>query len=252
MRKLDIIFRSCDRVNCFSGRPRDLVPNITKKDVIEKSYRSLIKAISSYRALDNTTEISLVVVDDHSSAETLDMLSYNNVASEIITPNYSGNGASFDECLQYARRNADDLVFFVEDDYIHELSLIREMLYAQPNFTDAFGTQVSLHPCDYPDRYRKLLKGYVPLGRERHWRQITQTTCTFLTHMEVLDRNWDAVSKFKEYGITPGVNEDNTINTMYAGSEYCFSPIPTLSVHFQYFDTLSPLHDWRKLWDSIV
>jgi hypothetical protein len=54
---------------------------------------------------------------------------------------------------------------------------------------------------------------------------------------------------FTRYGIDPGVSEANTINHVYK-SMPCFSPLPSLAVHFQHLDTLSPYFDWRGWWEA--
>ena len=54
---------------------------------------------------------------------------------------------------------------------------------------------------------------------------------------------------FGRYGVDPSVTEANTIDRIYQEVP-CYSPLPSLAVHFQHFDTLSPYFDWQKWWDA--
>lgn len=251
--KLDILFRSCDRVNCFSGGKR--LVEASKQEIILRSLNSLIDSIWSARckSIYKFPEYTITVVDDGSSSETIDrmlsLMDTRGVSGEIVSVDGQGNGDSLKTTYEWAKRNAEDLIFFIEDDYLHKPEMMWEMNQFFYICKHRPGMDhLVLHPCDYPDRYtRALYKSWILLGHSRHWRSIQHTTCTFMLHKSTLLEHWDKYMAFTEYGKKPGVTEDNTINLVYR-TVPCFSPMPTLSVHLQYKSVMSPYIDWKSMW----
>ncbi|MHA2064429.1 MAG: hypothetical protein ACXABY_08625 [Candidatus Thorarchaeota archaeon] len=236
MTSLLVICRTCDKINAFSGRPREFG---TKKEVIRKCITSLGKSIAHART-NATTPVDLIFVDDHSSKETLDLLEYWS-CDDIVSMNATGNGESLTWCYDIAKlhKGQHDLIFFCEDDYLLESTTIDEMVDIYERGKNIFGKSVAVHPVDYPDRYQKLYPSYILLGKNRHWRTIQHTTGTVMVDRDTLLEHWDHFQKFTRYGIEPGVNEDTSINQIY-NTVPCLSPIPSLGHHLQYKSTLSP------------
>ena len=50
-------------------------------------------------------------------------------------------------------KNCEDLVYFVEDDYIHKPDAIEEMIYAYERISTQLGTELIMCPADYPYLY---------------------------------------------------------------------------------------------------
>jgi len=246
-KKLDIILRTCSKVNCFSGRDRDLITD--KKELILGCLRSLV---NSTRNLDWTLiTTKFIIIDDHSDDDTLDQI--NKIVSwkfhhndyKIISIDKTGNGESLKACYEYANEHCDDLIYFVEDDYLHHPNAIPYMV----DFYNQDTYQSVLHPTDYPDRYNRAYPSYIIRGRDCHWRTIKHTTCTFMITKGILVEHWDKYMGFTRYGLDPGVTEDTTINKIYEDIS-CFSPLPSLALHLQYIETLSPFVDWKNWWTN--
>ena len=244
----NIIFRSCDKVNVFSGggRPRSFG---SKFEVISKCFKSLVKSIKHYKGseLKKDNPVKLFICDDHSSEDLLKMIkdtaSEHNVDYQMIPMTETGNGNSLKACYEYAYQNLDGFLFFIEDDYLMVESTIDECLEAYLRFRSKTQNEVVIHPVDYPDRYddrhSPIYPAYILLGKERHWRTITHTTCTFGINKRILVEHWDKYEAMTKYGTDPSINEDTTINLVY--KQYpCFSPIPSLAHHYQFEHTLSP------------
>ena len=51
--------------------------------------------------------------------------------------------------------DAEDLIYFVEDDYIHKKETITEMIFAYEKFNTIFSKDLILLPSDYPYLYTK-------------------------------------------------------------------------------------------------
>ena len=87
------------------------------------------------------------------------------------------------------------------------------------------------------------------LGDKKHWRQIDQTLCTFLTSKEIIEKYWDQITsmcKFENYPF------EKPLHNIY-NKELCIWPIPSLAVHFTNINSiygLSPNVDWKRLWNE--
>ena len=234
---MDIILRTCAPVNVVSGGER--LGGISKRDLIAASAYSLFRSAAE---LEQPPRIT--IVDDHSSPELVGQLIGYGVQlslNPVLVPlEDTGNAASLRRCYELAR-DCEGLVYLVEDDYLHLPSALPEMLDLYQRYHEQTGGMV-VHPCDYPDRYQQPYPSHILLGCHRHWRTVLHTTGTFLLHRDTLRAHWDHYMKFTEYGITPGVCEDNTINQVYREVP-CFSPMPSLALHYQYQQTISPYCD---------
>ena len=244
----NIIFRSCDKVNAFSGGGKTR-PFGTKFEVISKCFKSLVRSIKHYKTSDlgQKNPVNLFICDDHSSEDLLEMIrdtaSKYDVEYRMIPMTETGNGNSLKACYEYAYQNLDGFLFFIEDDYLMVESAIEECFEAYLRFKEITKNDVVIHPADYPDRYDSrygpIEPAFVLLGRDRHWRTIAHTTCTFGISKKILIEHWDKYEGITKYGIDPTINEENTINMVY--KQYlCFSPIPSLAHHYQFEHTLSP------------
>jgi len=244
--KVVVILRTCDRVNAVSGHPRIN----EKSEVIRRCFNSLL---SNIRFKEFKTE--LIIVDDHSSEETVHFLKENapTGAKFVSLTKDTGNGASLAACYQIADSLPDDvLIFFLEDDYLLCPEALSEMVDIHNEVGPSIRQdEVVTHPVDYPDRYSpdKLYSSYIVLGRHRHWRTVGHTTGTLMISSKAFKAFRNAFGMFTQYGTVPGVNEDNTINTIYSKIP-CFSPMPSLGHHYQYESTMSPYLSYEELWDN--
>src|SRR5262245_4908557 len=144
--RLHILFRSCDR----SDQRRYI--NAPKQDIMLASLSSVIAA--SRRALREVPDLTLAlhVLDDHSAAETLvrmgGMLTQSGLHAHVRPVAGTGQAASMRYSNEYARTLSRDLLYFVEDDYLHEEGAIAEMLEAYRLFSKNLGgKEVVISPC---------------------------------------------------------------------------------------------------------
>lgn len=234
---MNIIYRSCDRVQTFSGqRPR---PFGTKAEVILRCFESLLTSIKHYNR-----PCGLTIVDDHSSQETVDSMKallekYEIENTFLIMNETTGNGESLKYCYNYARDNFEGLIFFCEDDYLFVKTMLDECEDIYNRGRAIHGKDVCIYPVDYIDRYRSMYASMILLGKSRHFRTVVHTTGTFFITRTILVDQWENYMRFTLYGIEPNLTEDQSINLVY--STYpCLSPLPTLGHHLQYEETLSP------------
>lgn len=247
--KPHLIFRSCSVVNSVHGTTRP-VP-FDKAALIAGCLESLLISIRAATQAGFPGEFRLTVIDDHSSDECVhairSLLGTAPFRTELVSLQSRGNAASLLACYEHARAEAPDLIYFVEDDYLHASSAIPEMLDAYLTFQKQLNREVVIFPCDHPDRYRDPYPSMILAGRNRPWRSVLQTSGTFLLHRSTLDKYWPTYRRFADYGLDPAIKEDSTINLIYREVP-CFSPLPSLTVHLQDEKSLSPYVDWKSWW----
>ena len=162
--KLDILFRSCDRVDAFTGYPRFL--DVPKSEIILSSLNSLLK--SANKSLEH--QFSITVMDDHSSEYTISKIQeilakYPRIPSQILIIKGSGNGDSLLSSYNYARSSFSDLIYFCEDDYIHAPTAIEEMLDIYSVVTKIIqNPELVVYPSDYIDRYQQMYQSFIFWG----------------------------------------------------------------------------------------
>lgn len=258
---LDVILRSCDRVysvheSSMEVKDRIPGPRVSKLEIILRCVNSLV---TSMNQIENG--LRLVLVDDHSEGieKIQEIANRCNHPKIFISMEKTGNGASMKACNHWARDEGRDNFFFVEDDYLHDVGCIPEMLFELDFFKMKLNHEIALFPYDNIDNYIQAEKNNVPcfmsLGQRRHWRTIINSTGTFLCSRIILERYWYLFERMADYGTDPSVNEDNSRNVIWtgpyknAGGAYLLSPIPTLSLHFHFKEHLSPFVDWRDWWE---
>lgn len=253
--RLDVILRTCDRTN-VSKQPRFI--NVSKSELLLGCTRSLIHSLNLVQG----HNINLIVLDDHSSLETLKklkhLLSQCQFPYELIVLNKYGNHHSALEQFKYCRNSNADLVYSVEDDYLHCPSAISEALYEYENLP--IKKPLCLFLWDQPEDY--LAKHSSPerifRGKYRHWKTGWMTTNTIMTSPEVFRKYWDLFYKLAtEYTEWNGegnkhdtVHEGNTINLIWETDVVRLNPIPSLILHMQSKLQEDSYINWRQWWKN--
>ena len=67
----------------------------------------------------------------------------------------AGNRGSYLECCDQAE-NVDDLIFFIEDDYLFEKNCIEEIIYSYSRISSLLKKDIIMCPSDYPFFYDSL------------------------------------------------------------------------------------------------
>ena len=236
---------------------------------IEYSKRALNSLIKSTRFLKNkypTMNVKIVIIDDNSKAENLlqfkDLINQNDI--DLINLEYSkyenkvlkqknketfANLASLLQCFEIGKEKGKDLIFFVEDDYLHFEEMLFEMISSYERIASQVNKDIFMCPSDYPYLYMNNEKTNVLIGNKRHWRTINKTLCTFMTSKNMLEKYWD---KFYKNCLDRYDPFEKYLNEIYL-KEICISPIKSLSLHLTNINSsygLSPLIDYKKLWEE--
>ena len=237
-----------------------------KIDYSIRSTKSLIKSINLCQKKYSNLKIKTIVLDDSSKEENLEKIKQiiKDIDSEIIsleTKKFEtkikkqksqetfSNLASLFQSFEIGKKIGEDLIFFIEDDYLHFETMLDEMISTYERVSSQVGKDIFMCPADYPYLYMNNEKTNILIGNKRHWRTINKTLCTFLTSKKLLDLYWENFSKNCEDRHDPF---EKYINEIYK-KEFCISPLKSLSVHLTNVNSsygLSPFINYKKLWDQ--
>ena len=262
-----ILFRTNSNVEIWDQNKKRLF-ELTKIEYTLRSLNSLLKSIRFSKEKYPNIKIQLIIIDDNTNEHNLDKiknLTNNNnfeitfskvdhskyrelIKAQKNDQTYS-NLASLLSCYEIAKKNTDDLVFFVEDDYLHFEPMMEEMIASYERISSQLGNDIFMCPADYPYLYMNNQKTNILIGNKRHWRTVNETLCTFMTSKELLEKYWD---NFYKTCLDRNDPFEKYINDIY-NKEICVSPLKSLSVHFTNINSsygLSPFIDYKKLWDE--
>ena len=273
VKSLNIILRTCMSVNMLTQSKK----RIFEKDKEEYTKRTLISLINSVHCAKDffkDVKFKIHIIDHNSSKNQIDdiriILEKSNLNFKIlnlkfeefskliqnineekkeVTKNQKSNMSNIHQSLILSKEVSEDLTYFVEDDYIHEKNSLTEMLFAYEKIASLTNKELIICPTDYPFLYNQSEVTKIFLGDKKHWRQIDQTLCTFLTSNEIIKKYWDELTsmcKFEHYPF------EKPLHNIYK-KELCISPIPSLAIHFTNINSiygLSPNVDWKRLWDE--
>lgn len=253
---LDIILRTHDFIDIHSS-PNGRYCNVSKTELICKCVKSLVKTANNYNG-----KVKFIWLDDHSSQSTIDKLytifSETRHEVEFVPLELRGWNASGYEQFERGRASTADLVYFVEDDYLHYPTAIDEMVDAYQTFQRNLGLDVAIHPFDDPDNYlpKYIDECRVVLGKSRRFRTNQYATFVFLCSPELIRKHWSrfytlATEYMTEWGEHNVIHEGTTINHIWRWEAKLFTPIPSLALHMGFEEQKDPFLDWKSLWDSI-
>lgn len=190
------------------------------------------------------------VLADNVDRETLDFLS--SFEAEIKEINVGNGAGTFNLALDYALKlNPEEIVYFLENDYIHRLGS-QEVL--QEAFdSDTIFDYSTLY--DHPDKYLNPHEGGNPMcygkGEETkvfftgtcHWKYTNSTTMTFASRVETLLKDEKIIRKWTSDTHPHDFNMFLELGNL---GRKLISPIPGFSTHGE-VEWMSPLINWQKV-----
>ena len=262
-----IIFRTNTDVEIWDQNKRRLFEQ-PKIEYSLRALNSLIKSIKFSKNKYPNIKFKIIIVDDKSKKESLNKIkrlingsSLDIIISplnhdkykEIIKPQKNdqtfSNLASLLQSFELGKKHSQDLVFFVEDDYLHFEPMMEEMIASYERIGSQINKDIFMCPADYPYLYMSNEKTNILIGNKRHWRTIKKSLCTFMTTKSLLDEYWD---KFYNNCLDRHDPFEKNLNEIYT-KEFCLSPLKSLSLHLTNVNSsygLSPFIDYKKLWDE--
>ena len=262
-----IILRANTKIDIWDQNKKRIFEK-PKVEYTSKSISSLIKSIVYCKTKYPNIKIKTLIVDDDSDEKTLihikktinsskldmeiinfDKRDYDNIINKQKNLQTFGNLSSLLHSFELGKKMGKDLVFFLEDDYIHFEPMLEEMIASYERISSQTKKELFMCPADYPYLYMNNEKSNILIGNKRHWRTIDKTLCTFMTSIELINKYWDNF-----YSTCLDRNEpfEKYLNEIYK-KELCISPLKSLSVHMTNVNSnygLSPFINYKKLWDE--
>jgi hypothetical protein len=250
-----VIFRACDVVLAVNKAARPW--NLDKRSLIQICFKSLYEALKP-------VSHSISVLGDKISPELTAFFEQHDV--KLIHGDF-GNQESIRQTLALADAVPDtdtDWIYFCEDDYLHvphAFEWIRDFilnrhvsmkhkprLHSLASLIDLAKADLVIFPPDYPDRYGGKYRRFSLVFHAglSHWRQVTDTTFTFLLQGRTFRKYRHVLMK-----ASTGANDRYLSRKLYGRWHFlnkalCVSPMPSLSTHM-HGNVMSPLVDWQAV-----
>ena len=267
IKSLKIILRTCTSELIMDQNKRRIF-NSEKNEYTFKTLTSLINSTKLASKNLNNINFELLVTDTNSSEDDIkkikEMLNKSNINSKFISINlesfkdkissgYSkakfSNMANFYQSLLIAKNENADIIYFVEDDYLHTPGAITEMIFSYEKFYSIFSNDIVLLPADYPYLYAKDDNTKIYLGEKNHWRLVSESLVTFMASKDLIVKNFDNLERMGIEWVDPW---EKPLHKIYETTP-CVSPIPSLAVHCANINSvfgISPFINLKDLWDN--
>ena len=267
IKSLKIIIRTCTAELIMDQNKKRLFDQ-EKSEYTFRSLYSLLKSIELAQNFFKDTIFEIIITDTNSKKNDIEKMKYilnkfkiknrfieinlhdfkNKIASGYSNAKFA-NMANCYTSLLIAKEEADDIFYFVEDDYIHADETILEMLFSYEKFFTLFKKDLVLIPSDYPYLYMNDMDTKLYLGEKKHWRLIKESLVTFMTSRDLILQNFNELEKMGQQWSDPWEKPLHEIYEKYP----CLSPVPSLAIHCSNINSafgLSPNINWKKIWDE--
>lgn len=241
--KLNVIFRTCDVVNAVHGTDRPF--GFTKEKLINYCFVSMLRSL---KICEQKYDINhdFYIVGDRLHDKRMEW--YKAHEPKLIINDEFTNGPSIAKTFELAKDFDDEeWIYFCEDDYLHmddTIDIIYEFIDNRDMHLLSYKTcDLFIHPVDYPDRYSRTEdlyeKWHIFISKYSHWRQIYNTTYTFLCQVKSFKKYFDI---FMESA--PNWNDSLFSKNVFRKNDViCLSPMPSLACHMHEV-SMSPFIDW--------
>jgi hypothetical protein len=230
MKKINVYLRHCyhSKIQQSPGKQR---PDWWDKEKVFQNFKNTLNP--------ETTNYTIIYDEHHGKIDYTFLSKENNV--HII--NSGGEAKSFLETLKYIQtqgHQADDIIYFLEDDYIHRPNWY-EILIEGFNLGADY---VTLY--DHGDKYMEFYSEFrtkILHSESSHWMATPSTTNTFAVKYLTLTTDIETHTKYST-GVEPSADHYKFLELAQKG-RVLISSIPGYSTHCE-SSLLSPCIDWKK------
>jgi hypothetical protein len=233
-----------------------------------KSISSFLESVEYVTNLQKSSFIKhhITFFDDNSSFRLKIFLkkvalffSKENIIINIVELKQHGIMHSIGTCYEYLRNEGTDIVYQVQDDYLYEKTCIYEMIDIFMKIRFETNTDSFIYPYNCATIWNGSYKNtqtprVLFYGEKRHWIQIYDISCCFMTSVNELRQNRELTDLFLSLppkGIE-GNLESISLNYLFTKKgKLGISPLLSAALHVQLERNKDPYVDWKKLWDSI-
>ena len=230
MKKIEIFVRHCN-ISKFS-KDRERIRGFSK----DECYKNLKQTID--KSLTNITFMMDGDLNDHF---------LKNEKEYRVVPIQGGSQAkSWQSTLEYVNNNNfsdDQIIYFLEDDYLHRNNWNKILLEGFDLNVD----YISLY--DHLDKYKlpiyQKLQSKILISKSCHWRSVPSTTLSFAVKFKTFKKHFDIYKKFNF--IDSGKTKDHEMFLdLWKNGSSLITPIPGYSSHMD-LHWLSPTIDWEEI-----
>jgi len=255
--KYNILLRACDKVESVHKIKRPFA--LTKAQTIKVSFFSMYQALQGEK-------YKFRIIGDDLSQGLLDFFQlFENVT--VDNENLGSAAKSLQKQIDLALMVPnDEWVYMCEDDYLHasySFKYISEFIENKEQYLQTSGKQKNylnriigdlsrtpliIHTPDYPDRYDPPWKrlSFIFLSKYCHWRQISNTTHTFLLQSSTL-KQFEQHIKASAVGPSDSKLSGKVYGRiLFKNKALCVSPIKGVSTHMTE-GVMTPLVDWQSI-----
>lgn len=261
MYTLHVVLRTCDKVSLANDR---IVP---KDECVLRCLKSLVDSLQNYNG-----NYTLHIIDDRSTRSTVEnMQKIAKNAKYTILSERNETGLNNKQKSRYSVGVAydyiyslptNDLVYIVEDDYLHYPNSISQMIEAHQYFTNYTGKSIGIFPQDftelYPHPQNKFNDTYVKPcfvipGPDRYYRTTWFTHESFLIPVQVILKYKHHFARLLDIGSNEGDWEGSTISKVWESPDVLMlMPImKTLAIHVSKKEDIPFFNnDFDMLWEQ--
>lgn len=260
--KLNVVLRTCDKKSIQGDRvvPKDECVYVCTKSLIESLDSSKIP-YNLHIIDDNSSEITREKLKKISENATFNFLEPRN--EENLNPKQKSR-YSVKVQYDYIKNLPDkDLVYLVEDDYLHYNNSIFKMVESWEYFSLLFPrNKIGIFPQDFNQMYYHpqnmfnetyVDKCMVLPGPDRYYRTTWFTHESFMVPVGLIKNYSEEFDKLITIGTSEGVWEGNTISNIWQKPEVVMlMPLGTLAVHLGCYKDISFFtNDWKEIYNKL-
>ena len=166
-----IIFRTNTDIEIWDQNKKRLF-ELPKIEYSLRALNSLIKSINFCKTKYSNIKFKIIIVDDKSKEENLNrikkLINESGLEINIIHLNHDkykdiikrqknnqtfSNLTSLLQSYEIGKKEVEDLVYFIEDDYLHFEPMMEEMIASYERIASQINKDIFMCPADYPYLY---------------------------------------------------------------------------------------------------
>lgn len=241
--------------------------NTDKATVVRKCVTSFFMSVKHAAKQDPSIQHVICIIDDHSTHNTVQYLErlvhiYTKKNVRCIFKKLEGSGVmpSIRATYEWLRDNGINLVYQVQDDYLFHPNAVIEMIDIYQQMWKDCQTQTIISPWNRAELWLGSYRYWasprtVVVGKKRYWIQLYDTSCSFMTDVSQLKKQWDLIEIFlglPPTGLPDGSLENISLNYMFVKRGILgLMPVDSLALHIQAEKDKDPHIDWKEWWDQV-
>jgi hypothetical protein len=171
---------------------------------------------------------------------------------KIVEKQGGNDSRSFLNLLEYTKNqnySDDDIVYFLEDDYLHRIGWVDILMDGVENMSCDYFTLY-----DHPDKY--FLPAYTELQSaiittsKSHWRTTPSTTNTYAMQFSTLKNHYDEHTKYCDLNTGGWTRDHEKFLNLWSIGSNLVSSIPGYSTHCE-IPYMSPIINWDIEFDKL-